>query len=116
MFEKCSDDGYKQPLDGIRQKTLVHGDKTLMVEFRLQKGTALPLHSHPHEQIGYLVNGRIRLTIGANVHEVLPGDSWCIPGGELHCAEIIEESVAVEVFSPVREEYLPERGCLNPSK
>ena len=106
MFEKRSKDGYRQALDGIEQKTLVHGDRTLMAEFRLQKGAALPLHSHHHEQTGYLVKGQLRLTIGAEVHEVLPGDSWCIPGDVLHCAEIIEDSVAIEVFSPVREEYL----------
>lgn len=106
MFEKRSREGYKEPLAGIRQKTLVHGAKTLMVEFLLAKGTLLPRHSHPHEQIGYLVSGRMRLTIGNDVQEVMPGDSWCIPGGEEHCADILEESVAVEVFSPVREEYL----------
>ena len=107
MFEKQSAEGYRRPLDGIEQKTLVHGDRTLMVEFRLQKGAVLPLHSHPHEQIGYLVKGRIRLTVGADAHDVQQGDSWCIPGDVLHCAEIIEESVAVEVFSPLREDYLP---------
>lgn len=106
MFEKQSMDGYKQVLAGIEQKTLVHGDKTLMVEFRLQKGTALPLHSHPHEQTGYLVTGNIRLTVGSDVHDVMPGDSWCIAGDMLHCAEIIEDSVAIEIFSPVREDYL----------
>lgn len=107
MFEKQSDEGYRQSLDGIEQKTLVYGDSTLMVEFRLQKGAVLPLHSHPHEQIGYLVKGQIKLTVGADVHDVQPGDSWCIPGDVPHCAEIMEESVAVEVFSPVREDYLP---------
>ncbi len=107
MFEKFSKEGYKRALDGIEQKTLVHGDKTLMVEFLLQKYAVLPLHSHPHEQTGDLVKGQIRLTIGADVHEVMPGDSWCIPGRVLHGAEIIEESVAVEVFSPVRKDYLP---------
>lgn len=107
MFEKQSNEGYRRPLEGIEQKTLVHGDRTLMVEFRLHEGTQLPLHSHPHEQVGYLVKGQIRLTIGAEVYDVHPGDSWCIPGDVLHCAEIIGESVAVEVFSPVREEYLP---------
>jgi quercetin dioxygenase-like cupin family protein len=106
MFEKFSDDGYRKSLDGIVQKTLVHGDKTLMVEFRLQKDAILPLHSHPHEQTGYLVNGHILLTVGSDVFKVKPGDSWCIPGSTLHCAEIIEDSVAVEVFSPVREDYL----------
>lgn len=108
MFKRHSKDGYRPALEGIEQKTLVYGDKTLMVEFRLQKGATLPLHSHPHEQIGYLVKGRIRLTIGSDVHEVIPGDSWCIPGGVFHCAGIIEDSLAVEVFSPVREDYLPE--------
>ena len=52
MFVKNCNNGYKQSLDGIEQKTLVSGDKTLMVEFRLQKGATLPLHSHPHEQTG----------------------------------------------------------------
>ena len=106
MFEKSGESGFRQVLEGVGQKTLVHGEKTLMVEFRLQKGAVLPLHSHPHEQAGYLVKGRIRMTIGPDVHEVMPGDSWCIPGDLLHCAEIVEESVAVEVFSPVREDYL----------
>jgi len=106
MFVKYCNDCYRQAMDGIEQKTLVHGEKTLMVEFRLRKDAALPLHSHPHEQAGYLVKGHIRLTMGSEIHEVLPGGSWCIPGGMLHGAEIIADSVAVEVFSPVREDYL----------
>lgn len=107
MFEKHTGDGYKQVVDGIEQKTLTHGDKTLMVEFRLQRGATLPLHSHPHEQTGYLVTGRLRVTIGEHVYDVLPGDSWCIAGNVPHCAECLEAAVAIEVFSPVREDYLP---------
>lgn len=107
MFKRNSKEGYRSAVDGIEQKTLVHGEKMLMVEFLLQKGAVLPLHSHPHEQCGYLVTGRMKLTMGTDSHEVLPGDSWCIPGGVPHTAEIIEHSVAVEVFSPVREDYLP---------
>jgi quercetin dioxygenase-like cupin family protein len=107
MFEKLTEEGYEQPLNGIEQKTLVYGEKMLMIEFRLRKDAGLPIHAHPHEQTGYLVRGRIRLTIGSDVYEVLTGDSWCIPGGVLHGADIIEDSVAIEVFSPVREDYLP---------
>jgi quercetin dioxygenase-like cupin family protein len=95
-------------VDGVEQKTLVYGEKTLMAEFRLHGGAILPLHAHPHEQSGYLVRGRIRLTIGTEVHLVGPGDTWCIAGGVKHGAEIIEDSVAIEVFAPVRKEYLPE--------
>lgn len=109
MFQMKSNDGYTEVMSGIEIKTLVHGDKTLMTEFLLKAGGTLPRHAHPHEQTGYLVKGRIRLSIGPDVTEVGPGDSWCIPGDVEHGAEILEDAVAVEVFSPVREDYLPYR-------
>jgi len=114
MFEKHSNDGYRLVLDGIEQKTLVYGEKTLMTEFLLKKGSTLPRHTHPHEQTGYLVKGQIRLFIGTDACDVQPGDSWCIPGGVEHGAEIIKDAVAIEVFSPVREDYLPKTNG-NPS-
>ena len=106
MFKKSSKEGYSAVLPGIGLKTLVHGDKTLMAEFILQKGCQLPRHCHPHEQTGYLVKGHIQLAVGSEIFAVMPGDSWCIPGGVEHSAEIVEDSVAIEVFSPVREDYL----------
>ncbi len=111
MFEKRSDVDYHPALDRIERKTLVYGEKTLMMEFRLRKGAVLPRHSHPHEQTGYLVKGRVRLFLGAETWEAQAGDSWCIPGGMEHGADILEDSVAVEVFAPVREDYLPGREC-----
>ena len=107
MFSVHEDSGYHDVIEGIRKKTLVYGDKTLMVEFRLAKGADLPAHQHPHEQTGYLVSGRIDLTIDGVVHAVRPGDSWCIPGDVTHSAMAYADSVALEVFSPVREDYLP---------
>jgi quercetin dioxygenase-like cupin family protein len=107
MFISATSDGYQEVLNGIRMKTLTYGEKTLMSEFRLTKGADLPAHQHPHEQIGYLVSGRIDLTIDGVVHAVRPGDSWCIPGGVTHSAKVHEDAVAVEVFAPVREDYLP---------
>ena len=107
MFQKKSTEGYKPAIDKIEMKTLVHGKKTLMVEFRMKKGALLPLHSHPHEQTGYLVSGNINLTIGNETFDVKPGDSWCIAGDIEHNAVILEDTVAIEVFSPVRDDYLP---------
>ncbi len=107
MFSKKNEEGYSTPMDGIHYKTLSYGDKTLMAKFKLEKDKVLPEHEHPHEQIGLLISGRINLTIDGELHEVHPGDSWCIPGGVEHRADIIEDSVAVEVFSPVREDFLP---------
>ena len=108
MFAQRSEDGYVPALPGIDRKTLVHGQRTLMVEFVLRRGSVLPRHSHPHEQTGYLVRGRILLLIGEDERDVRPGDSWCIPGGVEHRAEAAADSLAVEVFSPVRDDYLPD--------
>lgn len=107
MFGKGSDSGYQPALEGIERKTLVYGNNMLMTEFKLRKGAVLPRHSHPQEQTGRLIAGRIRLFIGAEVHEVQSGDSWYIPGNVEHGADILEDSVAIEVFSPVRKDYLP---------
>jgi len=107
VFVHATDDGYLDALPGIRRKTLSYGACTLMSEFRLRAGSPLPSHEHPQEQTGYLVSGRLRLTIGEETREVGPGDSWAIPGGVPHGAETLEDAVAVEVFSPMREDYLP---------
>ena len=107
MFEKHSPEGYKTPGQGIRMKTLCYGRRTLMTEFLLERASTLPMHAHPHEQTGYLVKGHIRLAIDGQTHDVTPGDSWSIPPDAEHGAQILEDSVAIEVFSPVREDYLP---------
>jgi quercetin dioxygenase-like cupin family protein len=85
-------------------------EKTLMAEFLLKRGKRVPRHSHSHEQTGYLVRGRIRISIGPEHGDLGPGDSWCIPGNVEHGAEALEDSVALEVFSPVREDYLPKQA------
>ena len=107
MFCKRDRSGYRQPITGVALKTLVYGEKTLFTEFHLDAGNTLPMHSHPEEQTGFLVSGSILLTIGAETFSAGPGDSWCIPGNVEHGAEILADSVAIEVFSPVRKDYLP---------
>ncbi len=108
MFYKREDTGYRQPVPGVALKTFVFGEKTLLTEFRLEAGHTLPRHAHEQEQTGYLVSGSIILSIGEENFQAGPGDSWCIPGNVEHGAKILLDSVAVEVFSPVRKDYLPE--------
>lgn len=104
---KTSNSGYLKVADGIFRKTLVYGNRALLTEFRLEAGKILPRHAHPQEQVGYLVSGHIVLHVGSESFDVLPGDSWAILGDTEHSADIIEESVAIEVFAPIREDYLP---------
>ena len=109
MFYKKDDSGHKEPIPGVKLKTLTYGEKTLLAEFRNQKGAVLTEHSHPHEQIGYLISGRIAFTIDGKQYLAEPGDSWCIHGGVPHSAETLEDALVIEVFSPVREEFLPQQ-------
>jgi len=106
MFTLKSEEGFCTPVDKIKRKTLVHGEKTLMVELHLEPGGELPRHSHVHEQTGYLVSGKIELIIKDQTFTAFPGDSWCINGDEEHGLRTLEQSVVIEVFSPVREEYI----------
>jgi quercetin dioxygenase-like cupin family protein len=106
MIGKHADGNYVGVIEGIRMKTLVWGKNSLMSEFLLDAGSVLPEHNHPHEQTGYLVFGRMEIRVGGVVYELTTGDSWCIPGGVPHGARIIDDSIALEVFSPLRDEYI----------
>ena len=106
MFQKGNDQNFRDALEGIRRKTLCHGEKSLMTEFRIEQGAVVPRHSHPHEQTGYLVSGRLQLCVGNEIFTAEPGDSWCIPGGVEHDARALTYTVAIEVFVPRREDYL----------
>jgi len=106
MYGIQSDDGYVEILEGIRIKTINYGKDTLMTEFLLKKDALLIEHAHPFEQTGYLVNGAIKLYIDGSGKVLRPGDSWNIPSNVKHKAEILEDSIAIEVFNPCREDYL----------
>ena len=107
MFCKNSTAGYRELLEGVQLQTLVHGEKTLMGRFKLTKGAKIPTHKHPHEQTGMMISGKMLLVVEGEKIEVEAGDSWCIPGDSEHSVVTLEDCVVVEVFSPVRTDYLP---------
>ena len=63
-------------------------------------------HSHPHEQMGMLLEGELTFTIGGQTRTLQPGQMWRIPGGVVHSAVAGDQPVkALDVFHPVREDY-----------
>ena len=107
MFRKKGTADKRQVMEGAYLSTLVHGEKTLMAQFSIARGSVIPSHSHPHEQTGFMVSGKLRFKVENETMDVESGDSWCIPGDIEHSADALEDSVIIEVFSPVREDYLP---------
>ncbi len=108
MSEGLTRNGDATPVDmlpGVIRRTLNEGERTMLCELRLERGSTIPAHTHPHEQIGYLVSGRFRFRLGDTWMEMRPGDSWCVPGNVEHEVEVLEDSIAIDIFSPPREEY-----------
>jgi quercetin dioxygenase-like cupin family protein len=90
---------------GSERRTLGWGERTLLSEVTFAADGIVPTHAHPHEQIGYVVRGAIEFTIGDRVVVLRAGDGYVIPGGVPHSCRAFEDSVAIDIFSPVREEY-----------
>ena len=107
MFKKTNPSGHTEVIEGVYLKTLVYGDRTLMTNVKFDKGAVIPPHSHPHEQTGFMVSGKMDFQVNGEHQIVGPGDSWNIAGDTEHGATALEESIVIEVFSPVREDYLP---------
>jgi len=96
----------EQVRDGV-SRTAFRGDNALMVMNWLTPGMEKKPHSHPFEQLAYVVSGRVRFEIGDDVVEVGAGQVVRIPPDVVHCGEAIGEEVALnlDVFAPVREDY-----------
>ena len=88
-------------------RTAFRGDGALMVMNWLEPGMEKKPHSHPFEQLAYVVRGRVRFEIGDDIVEVGPGEVVRIPPDVMHCGEAIGEEVAMnlDVFAPARADY-----------
>ncbi|MGO9307859.1 MAG: cupin domain-containing protein [Spirochaetia bacterium] len=93
---------------GIVRTTIAYNDHIMLCHFFLKKGARVPLHEHAAAQNGYLVSGRMRM-LWADGRDVSaePGTGWCFLPNERHGAEVLEDSEAIECFTPARPEYLP---------
>ena len=87
---------------------LVAGDRLMTLLGRLEPGTVLPLHRHPHEQLTYVLEGTAHLQIGDEGRDLAAGDGAMIPGDVLHGIVRVGPTGCsiLEVYTPLRGEYL----------
>lgn len=92
-------------IPGCRTR-IPYGQNLMLSYLQMDEGAEVPLHSHPHEQGGILLEGRLRLTIGDETRDVQRGALFIIPPNVPHRAVAIGGPATVlDVFSPVREDY-----------
>lgn len=90
----------------ILRRVVASGKKCQIVEFVLKKGAVIPPHKHIHEQIGFVQKGKIRITIGGVSNILNQGDAYQIEPDLEHEVEVLEDSIAIDVFSPPREDFM----------
>jgi quercetin dioxygenase-like cupin family protein len=95
-------------LEGIHRRTMATTDEAMLCQFFLEAGSTVPRHNHMNDQVGYVVSGQLEMTIGNKVRVLKPGDTYAVPGGVYHSAKAIVDTVAIDVFSPPREDYRTE--------
>ena len=96
---------------GVRMKPLF-GDGAMLNLIEFDAEATVPAHSHPHEQLGLVLEGSVVLAIAGVEHRLTPGTAYQIPGGVEHAAWTDGETCRLlDVFQPVREDYRARVGA-----
>jgi quercetin dioxygenase-like cupin family protein len=93
--------------EGI-ERQLFWGDRVMVCRLVIAPHTVTPVHSHPHEQITMVERGRVRYIIEGQERVLEQGDMLHLPSGISHGATMLDEEVVlIDIFSPLREDFLP---------
>jgi quercetin dioxygenase-like cupin family protein len=102
---QSKNEGMSTPEPGLRRQVMSYSPAMMLVRHTMVKGWAGARHSHPHEQMVYVVRGRLRFEHPGGVFEAGTGDSFIVPGNVEHQASALEDSEVLDIFTPMREEY-----------
>ncbi|SNR16177.1 cupin domain-containing protein [Tenacibaculum jejuense] len=92
--------------EGVKRKIMGYDDKIMLVKVHFEVGGVGPMHEHYHSQVTYVENGAFELTIGKETKILKGGDCFYIPPHVMHGAICKEAGVLIDVFSPIREDFM----------
>ena len=96
--------------DQITRRVLT-GEQGMIVWWSMKAGAHAAAHRHPHEQMFWMVSGRMDFRLGGERRTCRPGDLGVIPGGVEHEAWFVEDTEVIDVFAPPREDFFPGTGA-----
>ncbi len=96
----------KEQMNPSIARQVIHGEKMTVAKVYLAKGGVVPLHSHVNEQLTVLERGRLRFQVGGEEVCLEPGNVLQIPPDAPHQVEALEDSVAMDLFAPAREDWI----------
>ena len=89
----------------ISQK-IIAGEREMLAQIYLKRGALVPMHAHESEQMTYILQGALKCLVGGEELLVREGEVLHIPSGTPHQAEALEDTFELDVFSPVREDWV----------
>ena len=92
--------------EGVKRKIMGYDDKIMLVNVHFDEGGIGPMHEHYHSQVTYVVGGEFELTIGEETKMMKGGDCFYIPPNVIHGAICRKSGVLIDVFSPIREDFM----------
>jgi quercetin dioxygenase-like cupin family protein len=96
----------EEQLNDLVARQMIHGETMTIARIHLRKGAVVPMHQHPNEQISMVEHGRLRFVIAGQERIVQGGDMIAIPPNAPHLVEALEDSLATDLFSPIREDWI----------
>jgi quercetin dioxygenase-like cupin family protein len=96
----------REPLNDLITRQMLHGERMTIARLELRKGATVPMHSHANEQISMIAAGVLQFDVDGTQAVVQAGEMLHLPGGVPHSVLALEDSVAIDVFSPVREDWI----------
>jgi quercetin dioxygenase-like cupin family protein len=91
--------------EGVKRKILASGGGMMTVQFDFEEGSIGYLHTHPHEQVGYVVKGSFEITLDGEKSIIEVGDTYYVPPDVEHGVIALEEGVLLDVFTPQRKDF-----------
>ena len=104
---KSADSSMTNPEPGLWRQVMSYSQGIMLVRHKMEPGWVGAAHSHPHEQLIYVVSGAIQLTVGDATHALSAGDSILVAGGVQHRARTDRATEVLDVFAPYRSDYAP---------
>jgi len=99
---------HKDKVNELLSRRFVVGEKGMLIMITLKKGCIVPKHKHPEEQFSYVVKGKAKYEIAGKEAAILrDGSVVHLPGNVEHSLEALEDTLCLDVFTPVRKELLP---------
>ena len=106
LFAQANEGEVTELAPGNTRRVLIHTPELMQVEFGFDKGAVGALHSHPHIQVSYVVEGSFEVTIDGNTSVVGTGGSFIVPTGLVHGVVALEKGRLIDVFTPMRQDFV----------